>query len=111
MKVYSPNCGQETYLIGNYPKFPRKGRRFLTISGSQSEFLGMAAKMDICTDTDKVWVTVPGVIMSLSFYIKQKLLGLNILLTQVKIFPHRYVMVLKSRYMIKIPKSRVNIIQ
>ena len=81
------------------------------MSASQSEVLGMAAKMDVCTDTDKLWVTVPGVIMSLSVYIKQKLLGLNILLTQVKIFPHRYVMVLKSRYMIKIPKSRVKINQ
>jgi hypothetical protein len=68
MKVYSPNCGQATYLIGNYPKFPRKGRRFLRISGSQSEFLGMAAKMDICSDTDKLWVTVPGVIISLSLF-------------------------------------------
>jgi hypothetical protein len=49
--------------------------------------------------------------MSLSFYIKQKLLVLNILLTQVKIFPHRYLMGLKSTLMIEIPKSRVNINQ
>jgi hypothetical protein len=28
----------------------------------------MAAKMDICSDTDKLWVTVPGVIISLSLF-------------------------------------------
>jgi hypothetical protein len=46
----------------------------------------MATKMDVSTDTDKLWVTVPGVIIFLSFYLKQKVLSLNILLPQVKNF-------------------------
>ena len=41
------------------------------MSASQSEGLGMAANMDVCTDTDKLWVTVPGVIISLSLFKKE----------------------------------------
>lgn len=109
MKIYSSNCKQATYWIGNYPKFPGKGRRFLKLSGSQNFWAWLPKWMSALTQINFGWLSQESLFLCL--YLKKKILALNILVTQVKFFPHRYFTSLKNRLMIEIPKSRVNINQ